>query len=67
MVDSPESRSGHGGAAAALSLKRAPVICVGRVPLDVPVGDAWLDVRGRACNPEPGLPQGREACPSASA
>jgi len=63
MVDSPESRSGHGGAAAALSLKRAPVVCVGRVPLDAPVGDAWLDVRGRACHREPGHLAGREARP----
>jgi len=63
MVDSPESRSGHGGAAAALSLKRAPVVCVGRVPLDAPVGDAWLDERGRACHREPGHLLGREARP----
>lgn len=62
MVGNPESRTAHGGAAAALSLTAAlggtnPDAVNGHRSL----GDAWLDRRGRARAPDPSSLHGREA------
>ncbi|KAK9822378.1 hypothetical protein WJX81_005122 [Elliptochloris bilobata] len=62
MVDSRESRVAHGGAAAALSLAAVPGSAKpSAVHGRRAVGDAWLDVRGRAGAPDPGCEHGCEA------
>ena len=60
MVENPESRLAHGGAAAALSRTAAPGKS-GAADGHRTLGDAWLDRRGRARNLDPSSLHGREA------